>query len=121
MKSHTSSDSLIKRKPSGSTRHQKSKSLPGPNEVTLAKIPNKGEREPVYAISRGKALSRLRDGFTHSSQNSNPELFLSKGHTGTKIGAESEGKAIQRLPHLEIHPIYSHQTQSLLLMSRSAC
>jgi hypothetical protein len=32
----------------------------------------------------------------------------------TKYGAETEGKAIQRLPHLGIHPIYSHQTQTLL-------
>jgi hypothetical protein len=30
------------------------------------------------------------------------------GHTETKCGAESEGKAIQRLPHLGIHLIYSH-------------
>jgi hypothetical protein len=28
---------------------------------------------------------------------------------------------IQRLSHLGIHPIYSHQTQTLLWMSRSAC
>jgi hypothetical protein len=28
----------------------------------------------------------------------------------TKCGAETEGKPIQRLPHLGIHPIYSHQT-----------
>jgi hypothetical protein len=39
----------------------------------------------------------------------------------TKCGAETEGKAIQILPHLGIHPIYSHQTQTLLWMSRSAC
>jgi hypothetical protein len=39
----------------------------------------------------------------------------------TKCGAETEGKAIQRLPHLGIHPIYSHQTQILLWMPRSAC
>ena len=26
----------------------------------------------------------------------------------TKYGAETEGKAIQRLPHLGIHPIYSY-------------
>jgi hypothetical protein len=32
------------------------------------------------------------------------------GVTETKCGAETEGKAIQRLPHLGIHPIYSHQT-----------
>jgi hypothetical protein len=38
----------------------------------------------------------------------------------TKCGAEMEGKAIQRLPHLGIHPISSHQTQTLLWMPRSA-
>jgi hypothetical protein len=30
----------------------------------------------------------------------------------TKCGAETVGKAIQRLPHLGIHPICSHQTQT---------
>jgi hypothetical protein len=40
----------------------------------------------------------------------NSELFLSKGNTGTKNGEETEGKAIQRLPHLGIHPIHRHQT-----------
>ena len=39
----------------------------------------------------------------------------------TKCGAETEGKAIQRLPHLGIHPIYSHQTRRLLQMLGSAC
>jgi hypothetical protein len=39
----------------------------------------------------------------------------------TKCGAETEGKAIQRLPHLGIYPIYSHQTQALLWMSTRAC
>jgi hypothetical protein len=43
------------------------------------------------------------------------------GDTETKCGAETEGKAIQRLPHLGINPIYSHQTQKLLWMPRSAC
>jgi hypothetical protein len=43
------------------------------------------------------------------------------GDTVTKCGAESEGKAIQRLPYLGIHPIYSHQTQTQLWMSKSAC
>jgi hypothetical protein len=35
-------------------------------------------------------------------------------NTETKCGAETEGKATQRLPHLWIYPIYSHQTQILL-------
>jgi hypothetical protein len=39
----------------------------------------------------------------------------------TKCGAETEGKAIQRLPHLGIHSINSHQKQMLLQMPTSAC
>jgi hypothetical protein len=34
----------------------------------------------------------------------------------TKFGAESEGRTIHRLPHLSIHPIYNHQTQTFLHM-----
>jgi hypothetical protein len=41
--------------------------------------------------------------------------------TETKFGAETEGKMIQRLPHLEIHPIYNHQTQILLHMPERFC
>ena len=43
------------------------------------------------------------------------------GDTETKCGAETEGMTIQRLPHLGIHPIYNHQTQTLLWMPTSAC
>jgi hypothetical protein len=41
------------------------------------------------------------------------------GYTETKYGAETEGKAIQRLFHLGIHPIYTSQTQTLLWMPTS--
>ena len=47
--------------------------------------------------------------------------LLTRGIMATKCGAETEGKTIQRLTHLGIHPIYSHQTQSLLWMLGSAC
>jgi hypothetical protein len=40
--------------------------------------------------------------------------------TETICGAETEGKAIQRLPHQGINPTYSHQTQTLLWMPTSA-
>jgi hypothetical protein len=33
--------------------------------------------------------------------------------TETKFRAEPEGMTIQRLPHLRIHPINNHQTQTL--------
>jgi hypothetical protein len=39
----------------------------------------------------------------------------------TKFGAETEVKAIQRLPYLGIHPMYIHKTQALLWMPRSTC
>jgi hypothetical protein len=44
-----------------------------------------------------------------------------EGVTETKCEAETEGKAIQRLCYLEIHPIHSDQTQTLLLMPTSIC
>jgi hypothetical protein len=43
------------------------------------------------------------------------------GNMETKFGPETEGKVIQRLPHLEIYHIYRHQTQTLLWLPRSAC
>jgi hypothetical protein len=47
--------------------------------------------------------------------------MLTGGNMETKCGAETEGKAIQRLSHLGIHSIYSHQTRTLLWMPGSAC
>ena len=44
-----------------------------------------------------------------------------EGVTETKCGAETEGMTIQRLPHLGIHPINNHQTQTLLQMPTRAC
>jgi hypothetical protein len=39
-----------------------------------------------------------------------------KGVTETKFGAKMKGLTIQRLPHLGIHAIISHQTQTPLYM-----
>jgi hypothetical protein len=39
-----------------------------------------------------------------------------EGVAETKFGAKTKGWTIQRLPHLGIHPIISHQTQTLLHM-----
>ena len=44
-----------------------------------------------------------------------------EGVTEIKCETETKIKAIQRLPHLGIHPIYSHQIQTLLWMPTSAC
>jgi hypothetical protein len=49
-----------------------------------------------------------------------------EGVTETMFRAETEGMTIQRLkndiqPHLGIHPINNHQTQTLLQMPTRAC
>jgi hypothetical protein len=47
--------------------------------------------------------------------------ILTGGNMETKCGTETEVKAIQRLPFLGIHTIYSHQTRMLLWMLGSGC
>jgi hypothetical protein len=44
-----------------------------------------------------------------------------EGVTETKFGDETNGWTIQRLPHLGIHPIISHQMQTLLHMPATFC
>jgi hypothetical protein len=44
-----------------------------------------------------------------------------EGIAETKFGAKMEGKTIQRLPLPGIHPIYNHQTQTLLHMPERLC
>jgi hypothetical protein len=44
-----------------------------------------------------------------------------EGVTETKFMAETEGMTIQKLPHLGIHFINNHQTQTLLQMPKRAC
>ena len=47
--------------------------------------------------------------------------ILMEGVTETEFGDEKEGTIIQRLPHLVIHPIYNHQTQTLLHVPERIC
>ena len=44
-----------------------------------------------------------------------------EGITETKFSAEMEVKTIQTLPYPGIHPIYNHQTQTLLYMPARFC
>jgi hypothetical protein len=44
-----------------------------------------------------------------------------KGVIETKFGGKMKGSTIQRLPHPWIHPIISHQTQTLLHMPGNFC
>jgi hypothetical protein len=86
-----------------------------PTGMTLADIPNKGVTEPVEAIS-----SALVEGWYHLSISK----ILSKNGSCLKEmhkeWSRTKGKATQRLFHIGIHPICRHQTQTLLLMPRSA-
>ena len=43
------------------------------------------------------------------------------GNTDTKCRAETEEMTIQRLSHLGIHPIYSHQTQTDTTVDANKC
>jgi hypothetical protein len=44
-----------------------------------------------------------------------------EGATETNFRAEMEGRIILRWPHLGIHPIYNHQTQTLLCTLERFC
>jgi hypothetical protein len=44
-----------------------------------------------------------------------------EGVTETKFGAKTKGCTSQRLPHRGIHPIISHQTQTLLHIPARFC
>jgi hypothetical protein len=44
-----------------------------------------------------------------------------EGITETKSRAKTEERTIQRLPHLGIHPIDHHQSQTLLYMPARFC
>ena len=43
---------------------------------------------------------------------------LMEGVTVTNFGAETKGRTIQRLPHPGVHPIISHQKQTLAYASK---
>jgi hypothetical protein len=44
-----------------------------------------------------------------------------EGVSEKKFRAKMEGKCIERLPHLGIHSIYNHKTQTLLYMPERLC
>jgi hypothetical protein len=63
----------------------------------------------------------VRDGNNHPSQNFNPGLLLSKGNAGTKNGAETKRKDIQRLPHLGIHPSHIQMPKPDTIVDANKC
>jgi len=57
----------------------------------------------------------------HMKVNADALALLRRGNTfihRMRYGADTEAMAIQSLPNLGIWPIYSHQTQTVLLMPR---
>ena len=56
----------------------------------------------------------------HMKLKKKEDQSVEEGVTETKCGSETKEMTIQRLPHLEIHPIYNHQTQTLLWMPTTA-
>jgi hypothetical protein len=82
----------------------------------LPKAPN--NQDTIHRPHEAQEEGRPKFGCFCSSYKENK--ILTGANMELKYSAETEGKGIQRLPHLGIHPIYSHQTQTLLWMPRSA-
>jgi hypothetical protein len=64
----------------------------------------------------------------NEDQNMDTSVLLRRGNkipmegvTDTKFGAETEGMTIQKLSHLGMHFINSHQNQTLLQMPTRSC
>ena len=79
-------------------------------------------RLPKIQFAKHMKLKKNKD----QSVNTSPLLrignkILMEEVTEKKFGAETEGRTIQKLPHLGIYPINSHQTQTLLHMPESFC
>lgn len=86
-------------------------------QLSFAKAQFHGLHESKEALCKRKV--RLMKPKKKEDQNVDASVCLKRenkiftgGNTGTKNGAETEEKVIQRLPHLGIHPICYHQTQS---------
>jgi hypothetical protein len=81
------------------------------------KAPN--TQDTIHRPHEAQEEGRLKYGcFSPSLKENN---ILTGANMEIKCRAETEGKTIQRLPHLGTNPIYSYQNQTLLWMSRSVC
>jgi hypothetical protein len=76
-------------------------------------------QDTICKIYETEEKGRLKCGYFHPSRTGNK--IPMEGVTATKFGAEIEGKAIQKLPHLGIQHINNQQTQTLLQLPTRAC
>jgi hypothetical protein len=79
-------------------------------------------RIPKIQFAKHKKIKKKRDQCVNASFL--PRIcnkILMQGVTETKFGAKMKGWTIQTLPHLGVHPIISHQTQTLLCMPARFC
>jgi hypothetical protein len=90
--------------------------------LTDKKILAKKLRIPKIQFAKHMKLKKKED------QNVDTSSLLRKGNTihmegvtKTKFGAETEGWTIQRMSHLGIHLIISHQMKTLLHMPARFC
>jgi hypothetical protein len=102
-------------------RCQGPKRFSGPNRDNISwNTQQRGERTCWDHIQWVDTVPGWEMGASTHLKNINPDSFLSKRNAGTEWNRDW-GMAIQRLPHLGIHPMCSHQNQTLLLMPRRAC
>ena len=68
---------------------------------TLDEMPNSGERELVESTSSRKTGHQVEEWGCHPTvKNSDPELFLSKGTTGTKMEKRQKERRSSDRPNL---------------------
>jgi hypothetical protein len=88
--------------------------------VSLKKSPRKKQKNEIKTRNHKKIKKedqRVDTSFLPRIGNK----ISKEGLAETKFGAKRKKWTIQRLPHLGIHPIISHQTQTLLHTSARFC
>jgi hypothetical protein len=95
-------------------------------EHTCYALTDKGVLAEKLGIPKIQFIDHMK--LKKEDQSVGASVFLKRGNkilmganAEIKYRAETEGKAIRRLSHLGIHPIYSQQTQTLLWIPTSAC
>jgi hypothetical protein len=78
-------------------------------------------RIPKIQFEKHMKLKKKEDQSVDTSILRRGNKIPMEGVTETKFRAETEGMTMKRLPHLGIHLINNHQTQTLLQMPTRFC